>query len=111
MKVLSILAAVALILAGCASATLLTPTQSDVDRMSGMYPGYTLAELNEGKSIFEQNCQSCHGLKDPVSRTAEEWKEIVPVMVPKANKKNDNAITPEAQDKLLKYLITMSTQK
>jgi hypothetical protein len=39
-----------LFLAGC-SIQLMTPTQSDVDRVKTKYPDYTLAELNEGKAL------------------------------------------------------------
>lgn len=94
---------------GCASAKLLTPSQSDVDRVQSKFSNYTLAELNQGKALFEQHCGSCHGLKNPSSRTEERWRKIVPKMSEKVNKKEHNVLDANAQDKLLKYLITMST--
>jgi cytochrome c5 len=99
-----------LILASCGAAKLLTPTQSDVDRVVVKYPGYALSELNQGKIIYEQNCGNCHGLHDPSSRTETQWNNIVPGMTKKANKKaGKEVINIEDQQTLLKYLITMSS--
>jgi mono/diheme cytochrome c family protein len=100
-----------MILASCgASKLLFTPSQSDVDRVATKYPGYTLAELNQGKSIYEQNCGSCHGLKSPSSETEAEWNHIVPEMTGKTNKKaGKEVINAKDQEILLKYLITMSS--
>jgi hypothetical protein len=95
-------------MAAC-SAKLVAPTQMDVDRVSTKYPGYTLSELNEGKSQFEHTCNRCHGLKNPRSKSEEKWKEIVPVMVGKLKKKyGDQAIDDKQQESILKYLVTMS---
>jgi hypothetical protein len=98
-----------IVLAGCFSAKLLTPTQNDVDRVQQKFPNYTLEQLNQGKMLYEQHCNKCHGLKNPSSRSEEKWKSIVPDMSKKVNKKNSNALNPDAQEKILKYLITMST--
>lgn len=88
------------------SAKLLLPTQTDVNRVLTKYPGYTWNELMAGKSIYEQNWRI---LKDPASRNEEQWKEIVPHMVKKLNKKKGKeVIDSKAQETLLKYLITMS---
>jgi mono/diheme cytochrome c family protein len=95
-----------LFLAGC-SVQLMTPTQSDVDRVKTKYPDYTLTELNEGKALYEQNCGNCHGLKKPSSEPEEEWKEIVPEMVEKAKRKGAK-IDARQQELILKYAITMS---
>lgn len=100
-----------ILMAACKSTKLLTPSQTDVDRVSSKYPGYTLEELNQGKAIFTQYCGQCHKLKKPESRTEEQWKTIVPRMVAKVNKKEKDAIDAKEQETLLKYLITMSTAK
>jgi cytochrome c5 len=98
------------VLAACSSAKLLTPGQSDVDRVTGKYPGYNLAELNQGKVLFEQTCSRCHHLKDPASRDEEKWKEIVPVMIGKLNKKEGKeVIDGKQQESILRYLVTMSS--
>lgn len=108
MKKISIISTLA-ILCSC-SAKLITPTQSDVDRVSGTYPGYSLADLNQGKAIFIQNCDECHKFKKPASQSEAEWLEVVPEMVAKANKKAGRTIIDtKSQEQLLKYLLTMRT--
>lgn len=97
-----------LYLASCASVKLAAPTQADVSRMQSKYPNYTLAQLTEGQAIFEQNCNKCHGLKNPAKYSEEDLNKIVPRMVKKVNKKGE-VITAEKQETLLRYLITMSS--
>ena len=92
------------------SVKLIPPSQSDVDRVSAKYPGYTLAELNDGKSLFEQTCNKCHRLKNPSSRNEDKWKKIVPKMIAKLNKKEgEEVIDDKQQESILRYLITMSS--
>ena len=103
-----ILSLFVLILSAC-SATLLIPTQADVDRVGSKYSGYTLDELNKGKAIFETNCNKCHGLKSPTSRNEKKWTKIVPKMVKNVKRiSGKNKLDEKSQELLLKYLITMS---
>jgi cytochrome c5 len=98
------------LLTACTAAKLMTPAQSDVDRVATKYPGYTLADLNQGKSLFEQTCSQCHKLKDPTSRNEDKWKEIVPQMINKLDKKEGKQVIDDKQQELiLQYLVTMST--
>ena len=83
------------LLTACSSAKLLTPAQSDVDRVAVKYPGYTLAELNEGKAMFEQTCSRCHRLKDPASRNEDKWNKIVPKMIGKLNKREGKEVVDD----------------
>ncbi|HEY4832859.1 MAG TPA: hypothetical protein VIH61_09910 [Waddliaceae bacterium] len=88
---------------------LMTPSQSDVDRVSAKYPGYDLAQLNEGKALFETTCNRCHRLKNPMSRNEEKWEKIVPKMIGKLNKKEGKVVIDEKQqESILKYIITMN---
>ncbi|MEZ4772009.1 MAG: cytochrome c [Bacteroidia bacterium] len=102
-----IFASVFFILTGCFSAKLITPTQGDVERVQTKFPNYSLADLTQGKTLYEQHCGNCHGLKKPSSRTEEKWGEIVPKMAIKANKKYPNSLDTDSQEKILKYLVTM----
>lgn len=97
-----------MLLFGCASVQLITPSQADVDRVQTKYPNYSLTQLNRGKQLYENNCGACHGLKDPASRSEEKWKKIVPEMVGKVNKKTA-VLNQQDQDDILKYVITMSS--
>src|ERR1700722_4005647 len=92
------------------SVKLIPPAQSDVDRVANKYPSYTLAELNDGKTLFENTCNRCHGLKNPTSRDEDKWKEIVPKMIAKLTKKEGKEIIDsKQQESILRYLITMSS--
>jgi cytochrome c5 len=91
-----------LFIAACSKQAVVAPSQADADRASAKFPGITLAEINEGKSLYEANCGKCHGLKKPASRNEEKWRQIVPRMAKKAK------IDAETEAKILKYVVTMS---
>lgn len=60
---------------------------------------YSVAQLYEGKMIWQDNCQRCHKLFEPDTRTPEKWNKVLARMIPKAK------LSPE-QGKLVKaYLI------
>jgi len=99
-----------LVMAACSTTKLVQPTQADVDRGVQKYSSLTLADLNQGKAIYERECNLCHGLKNPGSKNEDQWKKIVPKMVQKANsKKGKIAIDQKTEETLLQYLITMCT--
>lgn len=104
-KYIVVIASVAM--AGCFAAKKSLPTQADADRGAAKFPGYTLAELNEGKALYESNCGTCHALKKPSSESEAEWRRIVPIMVGKVNK-NKQVLNDHSQDLILRYVITMS---
>lgn len=97
------------LLVGCMAAKNTLPVQADADRMQPVYPGITVADISNGKTIYEQKCSTCHPLKKPGNRTSEAWKHIVPEMAAKANKKTPGKITVADEEIILKYLITMAT--
>ena len=39
------------------------PSQADVERVQGKFPGYTLTDLNDGKKLFDANCALCQAEK------------------------------------------------
>jgi cytochrome c5 len=104
-----LLIVVSVTLAAACSAKLIQPTQSDVDRVSATYPGYTLTDLDQGKVLFGQTCNRCHPLKNPTGHTADQWRTIVPKMVGRLRKKKgDDAISDQQAELILRYLVTMS---
>jgi cytochrome c5 len=89
---------------------LIAPVQSDVDRVSAKYHGYTLAELNTDKALYESTCSRCHRLKNPSSRGEAKWDKIVPKMIARLNKKEGKeVIDAQQQASILKYLVTMGS--
>ena len=112
MKTTFLSISIGLFLLACSSAKLLIPSQSDADRAAKVNSDITLASLNEGKTLFEQNCNKCHGYKSPPSKSEEKWNKIIPRMVAKVNKKTKKeTINPEQQNLILNYVITMSAVK
>ncbi len=106
MKKLFILA-LGVALYACSKAVVIAPSQSDVDRVQVKYPNYSMDQLLKGKQIYEANCQTCHGLKNPAAESEEEWNKIVPRMTKKVNK-SETKMTAEDQELVLRYLVTMS---
>jgi cytochrome c5 len=83
-------------------------SQQDVDKVKPLYPNYTLAELNQGKSLYGEKCALCHSLKSPTSETPAKWKKIVREMTEMANEKA-MTIDPIQEEMILRYLVTMTT--
>lgn len=105
MKKLSVIGLILLI--GCATSKLSNPNQSDVDRMKEKYPDYSLADLNQGKTLYQQHCGKCHSLKDPKELNEAQWNKIVPIMVKKVNG-NGLVVDEKGQKQILRFLVTMS---
>ena len=94
-----------LFISACTATKLVTPTQSDAERGSQKFQGYTLDELAQGKAIYESHCNKCHKYKVPESRDETKWDKIIPVMAKKAK------LDSTQEDLVLKYVVTMSTAK
>jgi hypothetical protein len=59
------------------TSNLYIPTPSDVSTTT------TLDELNQGRSLYIDNCDRCHGLYAPESFNTSQWKSIMNQMAPK----------------------------
>ena len=109
MKKIFLLLGTTLIFACATTKETATISNSDLERGKAKYPDMTMESLKAGKMNFEQQCTKCHGLKNPKSKTSEQWHEIVPVMSAKANKKAGSEVVDAAmQESILRYLVTMS---
>jgi mono/diheme cytochrome c family protein len=70
------------LLASCSKSTsatssLYTPTSANVT------PNATLLELQQGRSLYISNCNSCHALVSPDDYTPAQWKSILSSMAPR----------------------------
>jgi mono/diheme cytochrome c family protein len=100
-KVISVLSII--LIAGCAAKkTATTPQPTVIVTVS--------PEHAQGKMLYDQHCGTCHGLPAIASHSAEEWKVIVPRMTKQVNKKENNVLDVEAEDRILKYVLAMSTR-
>lgn len=90
-----------LFFAGCASYSLITPTQVDADRAKAENPDVTLANLTKGKDLFQENCGKCHSLKKAFAHSTDEVVKIMPKM---AKKSRINATDAQL---IQQYILTM----
>lgn len=103
MKKTLLLSTTILFLAACASKKVtVSLSEADGARAAAKYPGASLASLQKGKTMYEENCSKCHGLKSPTAYNEEQWGKHVKRMAPKAR------IDKPTEDLILQYLVTMS---
>jgi mono/diheme cytochrome c family protein len=72
-----------LIFGGCKktisdSGSLYTPTAADVTANA------TLSDLQQGRTLYLNNCGSCHGMYMPDNYSSSQWSSIMGMMGPKA---------------------------
>jgi len=102
MKKTILLSATILLLAACASKKVtISLSESDASRAAAKYPGASLVSLQKGKTLYEENCGKCHGLKSPTAYNEEQWGKHVKRMAPKAK------IDKPTEDLILQYVVTM----
>ena len=99
------------LLVACFSTKVVTESASEslliLDKAVVKFPGYTKEMFVSGKNLFESNCQSCHGLKDPLKYTEEQWEILVPSMSAKANRNKDANLSKEDEELILKYVVSL----
>lgn len=59
------------------TSALYTPAEADTT------PSATLKELQEGRTLYINNCGSCHDLYSPDDLSLSQWKMAIAVMGPK----------------------------
>lgn len=62
---------------GC-STQLYTPTEANVNTVETA----SLAELQQGRDLFQNKCGKCHKLHKPEKHSREEWQKILAKMAP-----------------------------
>ncbi len=87
-----------------------TFTPAELERAAFKFPGTTNDQLVLGKTLYDGNCGTCHGLKKAGDYTESQWREINPKMVVKANKYKDANLDAEAEQNILKYVVTLAKQ-
>ncbi len=59
------------------NSSLYTPTNGDVTATA------TLQDLQQGRTLYMDNCNSCHSLYSPDDYTPAQWRTILPNMAPR----------------------------
>jgi cytochrome c5 len=99
--------ALLLLLAACASKKATTSgalTDADGARAAAKYSGASLATLQKGKLMYEENCGTCHSLKSTTDYNPEQWGKHVKRMATKAK------IDAATETLILQYVVTMCGQ-
>ncbi|MEI6696373.1 MAG: cytochrome c [Bacteroidota bacterium] len=61
------------------TASLYTPTSANVTANA------SLAELQQGRTLYINNCNRCHSLYAPETYTPSQWKNILVTMAPRTS--------------------------
>jgi mono/diheme cytochrome c family protein len=80
--ILSIFAVLSVLIISCnktssSGSSLYTPTSADVTANA------TLADLQQGRTLYINNCNACHGLYSPDDYNPAQWKSIISNMGPR----------------------------
>jgi mono/diheme cytochrome c family protein len=59
--------------------SLYTPTSADVTATA------TLTDLQQGRTLYINNCNACHGLYSPDDYNSTQWKSILSNMGPRTS--------------------------
>jgi hypothetical protein len=65
------------------------------------WPGVTLEQLEDGRTLYVNKCAGCHNLRLPESRSAEAWPSILDRMQIKAK------LTDDQKTHILQYILTV----
>ena len=79
-----ILFAIIILGAGCTknggdTSSLYVPTSSDVTSTA------TLEELQQGRALYIDNCNACHGYYNPDNYSPSQWRNILGNMAPRTS--------------------------
>jgi mono/diheme cytochrome c family protein len=77
-------------------------TQVDADRAAATGRPTTLAELEQGRSIYLKRCSGCHRPVEPASVLPEVWPSQVAKMKERAH------LEPQEEPLVLLYLVTLA---
>ena len=83
--------ATSVLLAQCTAKKTTTTAKTPEETVAEVKKNYTDAQMEEGKTIFMGNCDKCHALMQPETRTVEKWERVLPRMSKKANLSDDHA--------------------
>jgi cytochrome c5 len=92
-------------LAACGGSAIPQPTAADASRGRAHFPGLTLNELQQGRSLYVSRCGSCHVLKRPAELSATQWQSEVDDM----RSKNGVELSDAEAQAIVRYLAIAAT--
>ncbi len=55
-------------------------------------PGTVVPDTLQGKQVFINRCNYCHGLPEPMQFSIAKWEGILELMIPRAGIRQENAV-------------------
>jgi cytochrome c5 len=92
-----------LVLTACAHSRAPRVTPADAERAQQRWPSITVAELDQGRSLFVGHCGTCHLPPKPTDYAPETWPGHVSDMRERAG------LTFDDQQLVERYVITMAS--
>lgn len=106
MKSLPLLALLgAALLGACGSSPYPEPVAADAARAAPHFPGVTLGELQQGRSLYMSRCGGCHVLKRPSELPPAQWQ----VEVDEMRGKNGVKLSDNEAQAIVRYLAVAAT--
>lgn len=94
----------AVALVACGRPEVPPATQADAARAAATWPEITVAELNQGRTLYNTHCSGCHLPVAPAEIAAAEWPRHIVEMKERANLDDASATSIE------RYLVTIATR-
>ena len=95
----------AALLGACGGSPIPEPSSADASRGTAHFPDLTLAELEQGRTLYVSRCGSCHVLKRPAELPAENWAHEVEEM----RSKNGVKLSDAEARAIARYLFVAAT--
>ena len=67
-----------------AAASATTAAVMPANEIAAVKSKYTPAQLEQGKTLYDNNCGKCHEFHEPRENTVHQWDKILPEMCGKA---------------------------
>ncbi len=99
---LAAIALAAAAVAACATTQAPRPGPADAARAAERWPGTTVAELDDGRTLYLGHCGSCHLPPSPRDVPADDWPRHVAEMAERSG------LDATAQERVERYLVTMA---
>lgn len=80
----------------------LHPSPGDASWAARKWPGTTVGDLEQGRTVFVSRCSSCHNLPSPDVKSPDEWAGVVGDMASGAK------LSDTDRDLVLRYLAATS---
>ncbi len=90
------------VLFSCTSKKVATTEKSSAEVVAEIKKNYNEQQLEEGHTLWQNNCNKCHKLYEPSEYTVSRWENILPRMLKRAK------LDDEQSGKVRAYVLSNS---